>query len=72
MYNNKDLYEHSIFSKVDLEKAKSKVLGELLVIIKFVDTLKLDDSLFKRDIELEVNEKEKSLNKKSSNKDDKK
>lgn len=72
LYNNKDLYEHSIFSKVDLEKAKSKVLGELLVIIKFVDTLKLDDSLFKRDIELEVNEKEKSLNKKSSNKDDKK
>ncbi len=47
LYNNKDLYEHSIFSKVDLEKAKEKVLGELFVIIKFVDTLKLDNSLFK-------------------------
>lgn len=47
LYNNKDLYEHSIFSKVELEKAREKVLGELLVIIKFVDTLKLDNSLFK-------------------------
>lgn len=50
LYNNKDLYEHNIFSKVNLEKAKNKVLGELLVIIKFVDILKLDDSLFKSSI----------------------
>lgn len=70
--NNKDLYEHSIFSKINLEKENKKILGELMTIINFVDTLKLDNNLFKRDIELEVKEKEKSLNKKSSNKDDKK
>lgn len=46
LYNNKDLYEHSVFSEIKLEESRKKVLSELDLIIQFVETLQLDDTLF--------------------------
>lgn len=47
LYNSKDMYEVSIFKKVNLEEAKIKVRDEMSVITNFVDVLSLDNDLFK-------------------------
>ena len=47
LYNNKDLFEVSVFKKVDLEKATKKTMDEISIITNFVDILSLDNDLFK-------------------------
>lgn len=47
LYNNKDLFEASVFKKVDLEKATKKTMEEISIITNFVDILSLDNDLFK-------------------------
>ena len=47
LYNNRDLFEASIFKKVDINKATQKTLGEISIITNFVDILSLDNDLFK-------------------------
>jgi hypothetical protein len=46
--NGKDLFEASVFKKVNLEEATQKTLSEISIITNFVDTLSLDNDLFKR------------------------
>lgn len=46
--NYENNYQHNIFTKIDLEEERKTILKDLSVIIKFVDTLKLDEDLFKK------------------------
>ena len=47
LYNNKDLFEASIFRKVDAVKDEQRTLQEISYITDFVDILQLDNTLFK-------------------------
>ena len=47
LYNNKDLFEASIFIKVDAVKDEQRTLQEISYITDFVDILQLDNTLFK-------------------------
>ena len=47
LYNNKDTFEASIFSKVNEEQAKEKVTAEVNNILDFINILNLDNTLFK-------------------------
>lgn len=51
--SNKDMYEASIFKKVDLDRAIEKTKEEISVITDFVDILRLDNDLFKNSKEVE-------------------
>lgn len=46
LYNNKDLFEASIFKKVDLDIATKKTKEEISIITDFIDILNLDNDLF--------------------------
>lgn len=50
LYNNKDLFEPSIFKKIDIEKNHKKVKEDILLITQFVDILSLDNDLFRREV----------------------
>lgn len=47
LHSGKDSFEASIFKKVDEVQAKSKVSQEIDTILKFIDILNLDNTLFK-------------------------
>ena len=47
LYNNKDLFEASIYKKIDLDAAMKKTNEEISIITDFVDILSLDNDLFK-------------------------
>ena len=47
LHNNKDLFEHSVFKKVDFEKDTAKTRNEMSIITNFIDILSLDNDLFK-------------------------
>lgn len=47
LYNNKDLFEASIFRKVDAVKDEQRTLQEISYITDFIDILQLDNTLFK-------------------------
>ena len=47
LYNNKDTFEASIFSKVNEEHEKEKVIAEVNNILDFINILNLDNTLFK-------------------------
>ncbi len=44
--NRKDAFEPSVFKKVELAFERERILNDLSVIIKFVETLRLDNDLF--------------------------
>lgn len=48
LHNNKDLFEASIFKKINFEEAMQKTLSEISIITNFVDILNLDNDLFKQ------------------------
>ena len=48
--NNKDSFEHSIFTKIDEEKIIKEVTNEIKIITDFVDDLNLDNDLFKTEV----------------------
>ena len=50
VYNNKDLFEANIFKKINLEEEQNKTLNEMKIITEFVDTLDLDNDLFRREV----------------------
>ena len=50
LYNNKDLFEANIFKKINLEEEQNKTLNEMKIITEFVDTLDLDNDLFRREV----------------------
>ncbi len=47
LYNNKDLFEASIYKKVNIDAMTSKTKDEISAITNFVDILSLDNDLFK-------------------------
>lgn len=48
LHNHKDLFEPNIYNKINIEKEKELVLKDIKVITNFIDTLELDNDLFKR------------------------
>ena len=48
LHNNKDLFEVSIFKKINIEEAINKTNEEISAITNFVDILSLDNDLFKK------------------------
>lgn len=50
LHNSKDLFEQSIFKKIDIEKNNKKVKNEILLITQFIDILNLDNDLFRKEV----------------------
>lgn len=50
LHNNKDLFEANIFKKINLDDENNKTLNEMKIITEFVDTLDLDNDLFRREV----------------------
>lgn len=50
LHNNKDLFEANILKKINLEEEQNKTLNEMKIITEFVDTLDLDNDLFRREV----------------------
>ena len=50
LYNGLDMFEPRIFKKVNLQQEEEKVLGQIKIITNFVDTLNLDNDLFRREV----------------------
>lgn len=48
LHNGKDLFEPSVYKKINLEEEKGKILKDIKIITEFVDILDLDNDLFKR------------------------
>ena len=48
VHNNKDLFEASIYKKINIEESINKTNEEISAITNFVDILSLDNDLFKR------------------------
>lgn len=48
--NNKDSFEHSIFARVDPEKATDEISKDIKLITDFVNNLSLDNNLFKKGV----------------------
>lgn len=48
IYNNRDSFEHSIFTKIDVEKINNKIANDIKLITDFIDELNLENDLFKR------------------------
>lgn len=48
--NNKDSFEHSVFSKIDEEKILNDISRDIKLITDFVDKLNLDNDLFRREV----------------------
>ena len=45
--NNKDSFEHSIFTKINEERVTNEISKDIKLITNFVDELSLDNNLFK-------------------------
>lgn len=50
IHNNSDLFEPNIYKKINLQKEKEKIYNEIKIITEFIDTLDLDNNLFKRSV----------------------
>lgn len=50
LHNNKDLFEANIFKKINIDEENNKTLNEMKIITEFVDTLDLDNDLFRREV----------------------
>lgn len=48
--NNKDSFEHSIFTKINEEKVTNEISQDIKLITSFVDELSLDNDLFRREV----------------------
>lgn len=48
LHNKKDLFEPNVYKRINLEEEKQKILIDVKIITEFVDTLDLDNDLFKR------------------------
>ena len=48
--NNKDSFEHSIFTKINEEKVTNEISQDIKLITNFVDELSLDNDLFRRGV----------------------
>lgn len=48
--NNKDSFEHGIFTKIDEEKVTNEISQDIKLITNFVDELNLDNDLFRREV----------------------
>ena len=50
LQNNKDSFEHSIYTKINEEKVINEISQDIKLITNFVDELSLDNSLFRREV----------------------
>ncbi len=50
IYNNKDSFEHGIFTKIDEEKVTQEISQDIRLITNFVDELNLDNDLFRKEV----------------------
>lgn len=50
VYNNKDSFEHGIFTKIKEEKVMSEISKDIKLITNFVDELNLDNDLFRKEV----------------------
>ena len=50
LYNRIDMFEPKIFKKINLKQEEEMVLGQIRIITNFVDTLNLDNDLFRRGV----------------------
>lgn len=50
LHNNKDLFEANIFKKINIDEENNKTLNEMKIITEFIDTLDLDNDLFRREV----------------------
>lgn len=50
LYNNKDSFEHGIFTKINEEKITNKISQDIKIITSFVDELSLDNDLFRKEV----------------------
>ena len=48
--NNKDSFEHGIFTKINEEKVINEISQDIKLITNFVDELNLDNDLFRRKV----------------------
>lgn len=48
--NNKDSFEHGIFTKINEEKVTNEISQDIKLITNFVDELSLDNDLFRREV----------------------
>ncbi len=48
--NNKDSFEHSIFTKINAEEVTKEISQDIKLITNFVDELNLDNDLFRREV----------------------
>ena len=48
--NNKDSFEHSIFTKINEEKVTTDISQDIKLITNFVDKLSLDNDLFRKEV----------------------
>lgn len=50
LQNNKDSFEHSIFTKINEEKIINEISMDIKLITDFIDKLNLDNDLFRREV----------------------
>ena len=50
LQNNKDSFEHSIFTKINEEKVINEISMDIKLITDFIDKLNLDNDLFRREV----------------------
>jgi hypothetical protein len=48
--NNKDSFEHSIFTKINENKVIEEISKDIKLITSFVDELDLDNDLFRKEV----------------------
>ena len=48
--NNKDSFEHGIFTRIDEEKVTNEISQDIKLITNFIDELSLDNDLFRREV----------------------
>lgn len=48
--NNKDSFEHGVFTKINEEKVTNEISQDIKLITNFVDELNLDNDLFRREV----------------------
>ena len=50
LQNNKDSFEHGIFTRIDEEKVTNEISQDIKLITNFIDELSLDNDLFRREV----------------------
>lgn len=50
IHNNKDSFEHGVFTKINEEKITNNIAQDINLITNFVDELNLDNDLFRREV----------------------